>query len=83
MCDDFGWHRDGPERERAWKLFRIAVIQAFNSTVGSNADDLASWHRICRCLRITPMPNGLRNARQVSHSSRPHGSGCSAGLTSE
>jgi hypothetical protein len=67
MCDDLGWSKDEPEQERAWKLFRIAVIQAFNSTVRSNANDLASWQRICRCLRISPMPNELRNARQVSH----------------
>lgn len=65
MCDNFGWHKNEPERERAQELFRIAVIQAFNSTVGSNANDLASWQRICRCLRISPIPNGLRNARQA------------------
>ncbi|KAB8224409.1 hypothetical protein BDV33DRAFT_199439 [Aspergillus novoparasiticus] len=65
MCDDFGWSQDEPERERAWKLFRTAVIQAFNSTVGPNANDLASWQRICRRLRISPMPNGLCNARQA------------------
>ncbi|KAB8067191.1 hypothetical protein BDV29DRAFT_163646 [Aspergillus leporis] len=65
MCDYFGWHQDEPERERAWQLFRIAVIQAFNSTVGSDAKDLASWQRICRCLKITPTPNALRNAQQA------------------
>ncbi|KAF5861157.1 hypothetical protein ETB97_000531 [Aspergillus alliaceus] len=65
MCDDFGWRKDEPERERAWKSFRIAVIQAFNSTVGSNANDLASWQRICHCLRIFPIPKGLRNAQQA------------------
>ncbi|KAE8148528.1 hypothetical protein BDV25DRAFT_141721 [Aspergillus avenaceus] len=65
MCDDFRWRKDEPERERAWKLFRIAVVQAFNSTVGSDANDLASWQRICLCLGISPMPKGLHNAQQA------------------
>ena len=70
MCDMFGWHRQSNgkfpvAREEAWGLFRIAIVQAFNSTFGADANSLASWKRICRCLGISPVPENLLEARQV------------------
>ncbi|CAK40089.1 uncharacterized protein BO96DRAFT_439886 [Aspergillus niger CBS 101883] len=46
--------------------FRFAVIQAHNSTVGTDAKTLASWQRICRCINIIPIHNERRNAQQSS-----------------
>ncbi|KAL3462795.1 hypothetical protein BJX64DRAFT_288006 [Aspergillus heterothallicus] len=65
MFGEFNWERDDPRRDEAWENFRIAVIQAFNSTFGSDAEDLATWQRICRCLEIAPIPNQLTGAREA------------------
>lgn len=70
MCDIFGWHRQPNgkfpvAREKAWGLFRIAIVQAFNSTFGADANSLATWQRICRCLGVSPVPENLHEARQV------------------
>ncbi|KAJ5987675.1 hypothetical protein N7522_011923 [Penicillium canescens] len=54
-----------PAREEAWGSFRIAIVQSFNSTFGANADSLASWQRICRCLGVCPVPPNLHEARQA------------------
>ncbi|PYH63400.1 uncharacterized protein BO88DRAFT_353504 [Aspergillus vadensis CBS 113365] len=45
-------------------LFQSAVIQALNSTVGTDAKTPASWQEICRCIKIIPIHNERRNARQ-------------------
>ncbi|RDH26698.1 hypothetical protein BDQ94DRAFT_164253 [Aspergillus welwitschiae] len=50
----------------AKQSFRFAVIQAHNSTVGTDAKTLASWQRICRCMNIIPIHNERRNAQQSS-----------------
>jgi hypothetical protein len=70
MCDIFGWHRQPNgefpvAREKAWALFRIAIVQAFNSTFGADDNSLASWQRICRCLGVYPVPENLHEAQQV------------------
>lgn len=70
MCDMFEWRRQSNgkfpvEREEAWGLFRISIVQAFNSTFGADADSLKSWKRICRCIGISPVPESLLEARQV------------------
>ncbi|OJJ65668.1 hypothetical protein ASPBRDRAFT_60350 [Aspergillus brasiliensis CBS 101740] len=51
----FAYNRDGPFH---------AEFYPSNSTVGTDAKDLASWQRICRCMKIIPIPNELRNAQQ-------------------
>lgn len=70
MCDVFGWQRQRNgelpvAREEAWGLFRIAIVQAFNSTFGEDVNNLASWKRICGCLGISPVPENLHEARRV------------------
>ncbi|KAJ5249176.1 hypothetical protein N7468_000627 [Penicillium chermesinum] len=70
MCCIFGWHiqPDGQypvARQQAWELFRIAIVQAFNSQFGADQNSLASWQRICHCLGIIPVPESLHEARQV------------------
>jgi hypothetical protein len=58
---EVGWHR-GPddifpaEREAAWALFRIIIVQVFNTMLSGDLNDLTSWARICRSLGILPMP---------------------------
>lgn len=69
MFDTLNWQREDTRREEASKKFRIAVIQAFNSAFGSDAEDQAAWQQICRCLEITPMPRTLQDSREVSLSS--------------
>ncbi|OJZ81151.1 hypothetical protein ASPFODRAFT_85226 [Aspergillus luchuensis CBS 106.47] len=50
----------------AKQSFRFAVIQALNSTVGTDANTLASWQGICCCMNIIPIYNERRNAQQSS-----------------
>ncbi|KAJ5318225.1 hypothetical protein N7476_004645 [Penicillium atrosanguineum] len=70
MCDTFKWYRqqnDGNypvEREEARDLLRIAIVKAFNSIVGTDPGDLESWKRICKCLRVAPIPETSQQAKE-------------------
>jgi hypothetical protein len=70
MCSIFGWHTlpNGQipvARRKAWESSRIAIVQAFNSHFGADANSLASWQRICHCIGVSPVPENILEARQV------------------
>ncbi|BCS27002.1 uncharacterized protein APUU_60050S [Aspergillus puulaauensis] len=65
MYDTFGWGRENPKRKKSWARFRIAVIRAFNSAFGSDAENITSWQRICHCLGVAPSPRTLGDARKA------------------
>jgi len=90
MCKFFGWRQcdttrearatekekaRAREREKAHKSFKDALVRKFNSKYGTNANDIASWQLLCNRLGIFPIPNTLKECRQVcsyiTHDSSP------------
>jgi len=77
MCKSFGWHhpKHVALKKQARKLFRDALTKQFNSKYGTSADDIASWQLLCNRLGIFPIPNTLKECRQVcsyiTHGSSP------------
>lgn len=70
MSKHFHWTKtaDGDypvECETAWQNFRIAMVETFNGTFGTNSEDRAAWERIGVRLSILPLPQELHDLRQV------------------
>lgn len=65
MCDFFGWERDDPDRKEAHEEFRTAMVQEFNSFYGKDIDDLSAWQKLCKNVRISPVPDDIETCRKV------------------
>ncbi|TFK93886.1 hypothetical protein K466DRAFT_580523 [Polyporus arcularius HHB13444] len=65
MCDHFGWRRYSNERDQARDAMRRAMVQQFNHTFGTNAEDLASWQKLCEIIQIDPIPDKLKQCRRA------------------
>lgn len=46
--------------------FKDALVQEFNERFGTDGNDLAAWQNLCNVLRIVPVPDTIRECRQVS-----------------
>jgi hypothetical protein len=73
MRKQFGWKKNDdneypPESQAAWQSFRIAMVQTFNSTFGTDTEDRDAWIRIGTRLNIVPLPGKLHDLRQVNNS---------------
>jgi len=66
MCDFFDWDRNDPERAEAHDGFKTALVQQFNSLYGTEVDDIESWRGLSLALDIVPLPNNLKEAKEVS-----------------
>ncbi|KAI0721858.1 hypothetical protein C8T65DRAFT_169985 [Cerioporus squamosus] len=42
-----------------------AMILQFNRTFGTNAEDLASWQKMCEIIQIDPVPDELEACRRA------------------
>jgi hypothetical protein len=65
MCDDFDWDSDDYEMREARRKFKAAMVQEFNALYGTDMDDLSSWQKLCHVLNIQPVPDQLKECRQV------------------
>ncbi|RPD61910.1 hypothetical protein L226DRAFT_571306 [Lentinus tigrinus ALCF2SS1-7] len=65
MLDYYGWDRDSDEREEARDAMRRAMVLQFNDTFGTNAEDLASWQKLCEIIQIDPVPSDLEKCRRA------------------
>ncbi|KAF9496626.1 hypothetical protein BDN71DRAFT_1505541 [Pleurotus eryngii] len=65
LCDFNHWDRDDPEREKAHKAFKDALVKEFNDVYGTDEKDINSWHKICTVVNIDPLPDTLRKARDA------------------
>ena len=66
LCRQYGWEKDGPEKEVARYEFNIAMKKEFDSLYGSDEKDISNWHKLCYILSIDPVPETLRECRAVS-----------------
>lgn len=70
MCDQFGWGKDGAgdyprERVAAHGEFKMAMVQAFNQSFGTDVDNKHSWENICEVLGINPLPTRVQVMKEV------------------
>ncbi|KAI0033374.1 hypothetical protein K488DRAFT_47884, partial [Vararia minispora EC-137] len=67
MCDQFGWDSKDPppDREDAHDEFRIALVQQFNESFGTDVDSLVSWQVLCEALGLKNIPATIRECRNI------------------
>jgi hypothetical protein len=75
MRKQFNWVKNDRgeyplESQAAWHSFRIAMVQTFNGTFGTDIEDLHARMRIGARLNIVPLPRNLHDLRQVIGSIR-------------
>lgn len=68
LCDSKGWERKDPERKKVFQVFKDALVKEFNGIYGTDENDIDSWHKICTVLDIHPLPDTLKEARDVGRS---------------
>ncbi|KAG9626993.1 hypothetical protein KCV03_g10229, partial [Aureobasidium melanogenum] len=69
MRKQFNWVKNDrgkypPESKAAWYSFRVAMVQTFNGTFGTDTEDRRAWMRIGARLNIVPLPRKLHDLRQ-------------------
>jgi hypothetical protein len=70
MGKQFKWEKNNvgeypPESQVAWQNFRIAMVQTFNGTFGTDTENRQAWRQIGMRLNISPLPRKLHDLRQV------------------
>ncbi|KAI0773916.1 hypothetical protein C8Q74DRAFT_1200735 [Fomes fomentarius] len=65
MCDYFDWGRKSNQREDARNRMRHAMVLQFNTTFGTNAEDLITWQNLCDVISIRPIPETLHACRRA------------------
>jgi hypothetical protein len=66
--DEFGrmsrsWDED--TREEAREGFKDVLVKEFNKMYGTDVNDIGSWQGLCRVLGIAPVPEELKECREV------------------
>jgi len=54
------------EKKLVMKKFKDAMVLQFNNIYRTNVDDIGTWQKLCQILGIVPMPEGLKECRDVS-----------------
>ena len=70
LCAFFGWptlkqQERHAERDEAWERFRMAMVEAFNKTFGTDENDIEAWGRMCVLVGMEPIPDTLGARREV------------------
>jgi hypothetical protein len=70
MGKQFKWAKSNlgeypPESQVAGQNSRIAIVQTFNGTFGTDTEDRQAWRQIGMRLNILPLPRKLHDLRQV------------------
>jgi hypothetical protein len=68
LCEEHRWKKKkrSAEKKDAREEFNIAIKKEFNSLYGSDENDINNWYKLCHVLRIDPVPNTLKECREVS-----------------
>ncbi|KAI0293598.1 hypothetical protein BC826DRAFT_910617 [Russula brevipes] len=65
LCKEYEWERGDPEREAARDDFNFAIKREFDDLYGSDENDVDNWQKLCRVLKIDPVPDTLGGCRAV------------------
>jgi hypothetical protein len=66
LCDLHDWDDDDYEKRQARRDLKDAMVHDFNSSYGTDVDDLESWKDLCEACGITPAQEDLAGYRDVS-----------------
>ena len=71
MCDFLGWIKDGRghyprQRVEAHAALREAMIESFNNRFGTDVNDRKAWEGICDLLGKEPLPETVKDMKEVS-----------------
>ena len=66
LCEEYRWEKRSAEKKDAREEFNIAIKMEFNSLYGSDENDINNWYKLCHVLRIDPVPNTVKECREVS-----------------
>lgn len=74
LCEVMGWTRryrgsllKSEEQKAAKEGIQSAIAKTFNDTFGVDTHDLRSWQKLCRALRLDPVPTNLSECHKVSN----------------
>ncbi|KAH7929073.1 hypothetical protein BV22DRAFT_152681 [Leucogyrophana mollusca] len=67
LCSHFRWRKEDRDEVRA--QYKDALVKTFNSTFGTDENDLTSWKSLCQDISIYPIPDDLESCRQAVWSS--------------
>jgi hypothetical protein len=56
---------DKGDRKEARKRFKDAGVLEFNKIYGTDVNDVGSWQGLCRVVGIAPVPDKLKECREV------------------
>ena len=58
-------HWDDEEQEEAREKLKDAMVKQFNKYYGTDIEDINNWQILCGVLGISPIPQELRDCREV------------------
>ncbi|KAF9531002.1 hypothetical protein CPB83DRAFT_148912 [Crepidotus variabilis] len=64
LCREQRWRGENPAKTEAESQFRYAITMQFNRNYGTDVNSLESWQRLCENVRINPIPDNVKEARQ-------------------
>jgi len=65
LCKEYRWKKGHPKREAARDGFNFAIKREFVDLYGSDENDINNWQKLCRVLKIDPVPDTLGGCRAV------------------
>ncbi len=66
LCKESRWRKGDPAKDAAWDMFNVAIKEDFDDLYGSDEKDIKNWHKLCRVLKVDPVPETLQGCRAVS-----------------
>ncbi len=65
LCDHYGWKNKDSTQRAAKREFKDAMIAEFGTIYGTDSEALEPWRKLCDAIRITPVPDNVKECRQV------------------
>ncbi|KAF3063761.1 hypothetical protein GL218_02484 [Daldinia childiae] len=64
LCKHQKWDKKSYEMRQARRKFKDAMISEFGRIYGNDNTSLSSWQKLCRVLRIRPVPDDIDACRK-------------------
>jgi hypothetical protein len=60
-----GWGKKSKRTKNARAAFRDGMVEQFNTSYGTNTNDIANWHAIMTRLGVDPLPDTVSGCKKV------------------
>ncbi|KAG8693480.1 hypothetical protein FRC08_009088 [Ceratobasidium sp. 394] len=57
--------KKGINRRTTFAGYKLALVLQFNATYGTDQNDLASWHNLCRAIGVEEVPEKLKDCKKL------------------